>query len=317
MKGRNKIMKKIIASNSRPLRSALCGLLVGAAALWALPGNAQAENIVYVTEPNSQNGNVGEYKASGAPIKADFLTTAKPSGLAVSGDILYVPNINLTTDQFVIATYNAKTGAPINLNFFAYPVGLTVGPDGMVLSGNYLYVANYYLNSIARIDATTGVGNANFIPYNDGTLGYPSALAIKGSNLYVTNNSLNANDDVYISEYDVTTGTLINANFIQIATGGLYGLAVKDNHLFVSIYAGSPPRVAEYNATTGALINDSFVTTVGEPWGIAVVGNTLFVGSYNDEVIYEFNATTGAQLSQSITLPTEPGGIAIRVVKKK
>ena len=310
-------MKTILTLNSGVrLQSVLCSLLLGAAALGTLPGNAQAENIVYVTEPLGQNGNVGEYKASGAPIKADFLTTAMPTGILVSGDILYVPNVNMTTDQDVVATYNAKTGALINLNFLAYPKGANYLPAGMALSGNNLYVANYGGNSIARVDVTTGVGNANFIPSGGvNPLGNPYALAIKGNVLYVTNTYVNSNSDVYISEYDATTGAQINGNFIQIATGGLYGLAVKYNHLFVSIYNGNPSRVAEYNATTGALINDSFVTTVGEPWGIAVVGNTLFVASYNDEVIYEFNATTGAQLSQSITLTTEPEGIAIRVVK--
>ncbi|MFZ0502320.1 MAG: hypothetical protein WAM44_01345 [Chthoniobacterales bacterium] len=91
---------------------------------------------------------------------------------------------------------------------------------------------------------------------------------------------------------------------------------MKNNHLFVSIYNGSPSRVAEYNATTGALINNTFVTTatVGNPWGIAVAGNILFVVSENQEAIYEFNATTGAQLSQSITLASVPTAIAVQVV---
>lgn len=314
-------MKTILTLNlGARLQGVLCSLLLGVAVLGTLPRNAQARNIVYVAEPFGQNGNVGEYKAGGAPIKADFLTTAMPTALLVSGDILYVPNFDATTDQDVVATYNAKTGALIKLNFFAYPVGANYLPRGMALSGNNLYVVNAGENSIALIDVTTGAGNPNFIPSGGvNPLGSPYALAIKGNVLYVTNNSLNSNSDVYISEYDATTGKQINGNFIQVATGGLDGLAVKDNHLFVSIYNGNPPRVAEYNATTGALINNSFVTTttVGEPWGIAVVGNTLFVASYNDEMIYEFNATTGAQLSQSITLTTEPAGIAIRVVKQK
>jgi hypothetical protein len=311
MKGRHKNMKTILTLNSGARRhGALCSLLLGVVALGILPRNGQAEDIVYVSQ---QNGNVGKYKANGVAVRRKLVATPANSGLLVSGGILYVPNFNATTDQQVIATYNANTGTLINLNFFAYPVGATYEPAGMVLSGNNLYVANYEQNSIARIDATTGVGDANFIPVGDvNPLAYPYALAIKGNVLYVTNNYLNANDDVYISEYDADTGALINANFIQIATGGLYGLAVKNNHLFVSIYDGSPARVAEYNATTGALINNSFITTVGEPWGIAVIGNTLFVASQNQGIIYEFDATTGAQLSQSITLATVPTAIAVR-----
>lgn len=308
-------MKKHIKSNSRPLHSVLCTLLLAAAALSALP--SQAGDFAFVVQGN---GSVGKYKADGVTVKADLVATTENTGVLVANDILYVPNINTTTDQFVIATYNAKTGAVINFNFFAYPVGQTVEPAGMVLSGNYLYVANYELDSISQIDVTTGAGNPNFIP-SGGTnpLGYPYALAIKDNVLYVTNNYGNSNGDVYISTYDATTGQQLNGNFIQIATGGLYGLAVKNNHLFVSIYNGNPARVAEYNATTGALINNTFVTTatVGEPWGIAVAGNSLFVVSENQETIYEFDATTGTQLSHSIPLASVvPTGIAIQVVTK-
>jgi hypothetical protein len=301
-------------SNSRPLHSVLCTLLLATAALWGLPKNSQAD-IVFVSQ---QNGSVGKYKADGVTVKANFIATPENSGLLESGGILYVPNVNTTTDQDVVATYNAKTGALINLNFLAYPVGANYGPAGMVLSGSNLYVANYEEDSIALVDITTGAGNPNFIQQSEvNPLAYPYALAIKDNVLYVTNNYLNSNGDVYISTYDATTGTVINANFIQIATGGLYGLAVKNNHLFVSIYEGSPPRVAEYNANTGALINNTFVTTatVGQPWGIAVAGNSLFVVSQNQEIVYEFDATTGVQLSHSVTLANVPTAIAIQIVK--
>ncbi len=41
---------------------------------------------------------------------------------------------------------------------------------------------------------------------------------------------------------------------------------------------------------------------MNEPYGIAIEGNTLYVASYHDSVIYEFDATTGAQPSDSIKL---------------
>jgi hypothetical protein len=47
MKAQNKTMKTIITSNSRPLRRALCTLLLGIAALWAMLRNAQAQ-LLYV-----------------------------------------------------------------------------------------------------------------------------------------------------------------------------------------------------------------------------------------------------------------------------
>ena len=301
-------------SNSRPLHGVLCTLLLAAAALSALPKNGQAD-IAFVTQ---QNGNVGKYKADGVTVKADFVATPETTGLLESAGILYVPNVNTVTDQDVVASYNAKTGALINLNFLAYPMGANYFPAGMALSGSNLYVANYGENSIALVNITTGTGNTDFIPSGGANpLGNPYALAIKDNVLYVSNNYLNSNSDVYISTYDATTGAQLNGNFIQIATGGPYGLAVKNNHLFVSIYEGSPPRVAEYNANTGALINNTFVTTatVGQPWGIAVAGNILFVVSQNQEIVYEFDATTGVQLSHSVTLANVPTAIAIQIVK--
>ena len=266
-------------SNSRPLHSVLCTLLLAATALWALPKNGQAD-IVFVTPARTEAW--ANTKPVESPSKPTSSLHRKHSGLLESGGILYVPNVNTTTDQDVVATYNAKTGALINLNFLAYPVGANYVPAGMALSGSNLYVANYGENSIALVDITTGAGNPDFIPSGGANpLGNPYALAIKDNVLYVSNNYLNSNSDVYISTYDATTGAQLNGNFIQIATGGLYGLAVKNNHLFVSIYEGSPPRVAEYNANTGALINNTFVTTatVDQPWGIAVAGNILFVVS--------------------------------------
>src|SRR5208283_1091148 len=78
-------MKTIITSNSRPLRRALCTLLVGIAALWAMPRNARAQ--LYVTTPAN---NVGEYNTiTGAAINADLITGLNdPRDLALSGNNL-------------------------------------------------------------------------------------------------------------------------------------------------------------------------------------------------------------------------------------
>jgi len=53
-------MKTIVTSNWRSLRRALCTLLIGIAALWAMPGSARAQ--IYVSELG--NNTVGEYDAT-------------------------------------------------------------------------------------------------------------------------------------------------------------------------------------------------------------------------------------------------------------
>jgi hypothetical protein len=73
--------------------------------------------------------------------------------------------------------------------------------------------------------------------------------------------------------------------------------------------------IAEYNATTGALINASFITGLGDPYGLLLSGNTLFVANEGDSegtTIGEYNATTGAVINANfITGLTGPFGLAL------
>jgi hypothetical protein len=179
----------------------------------------------------------------------------------------------------------------------------------MALSGATLdlYVANYSGNSI------TQGGNLSFITSTSsgGVMKAPYALAVNGSVLYVTNNAQNLNGNFYISAYNANSGALLNPYFIEIKTGttGLYGLALQGNPLYVSVYSGSAHGVWTYdvsNPTEARPIKVPLVS-VNEPRGIAIGspppnGNdpTLYVASYQDSMIYEFDATRGAKLSGSI-----------------
>src|SRR5271169_2360841 len=147
-------MKTIMTSNSRPLRRALCTLLFGIAALWAMPRSARGQ--LYVSQVF--NGGVGKYNATtGAAINANFITgLSSPKGIALSGNHLFVANFFSNT----VGEYNATTGATINANFIT---GLN-GPIGLALSGNHLFVTNQFSGTVGEYDAITGaVVNANFI----------------------------------------------------------------------------------------------------------------------------------------------------------
>jgi hypothetical protein len=87
--------------------------------------------------------------------------------------------------------------------------------------------------------------------------------------------------------------------------------------LYVSVYGGSTPGVYTYKADTGQLIQGPFVS-VNEPWGIAIGsprlpgGNpTLYVVSYQDSAIYEFDAINGGQPFGSIKLSGAPTNITV------
>jgi uncharacterized membrane protein len=76
-------LKSVITFNWRPLRRALFALLIGIAALWAMPRSARAQ--LYVSQLLG-NSSVGEYDATtGAAINANFITGLnEPVGLAVA-----------------------------------------------------------------------------------------------------------------------------------------------------------------------------------------------------------------------------------------
>jgi hypothetical protein len=107
---RRSTMKTIITSMGRPLRCALCTVLIGTAALWAPPRNACAQ--LYVSQ-SGVGGTVGEYDAAtGAAINANLVTgLSDPFGLAVSGNTLFV------ADGDTVGEYDAATGAAINASF--------------------------------------------------------------------------------------------------------------------------------------------------------------------------------------------------------
>jgi hypothetical protein len=307
-------MKTIITSpKGPPLGRVLCSFLFGAAAFSVVPANTQAAgptptptpNIVWVTTGNT----IAAYNANGTALNGFNLITEQSlpaGGILVSGQYLHVPSdwwdccpnsaylYALLHDEayLIVTTYNAATGTVVGTSWFGAGRAPLFVPGGIAGSTGLFYVANQR-GSIAQ------GGNFDFI---NSSVASPYALAVNGllNVLYVTNNAQNSNGDFYISTYTANTGVLINANFIEIATGGLYGLALQGNTLYVSVFSGSAPGVYPYNATTGAALPNKPFFPVNEPWGIAIEGNRLFVASHLDSKIYEFNATTGAKLRDSI-----------------
>ena len=311
-------MKTIITSPKGPsLRRVLCSFLLGTAAFFVVPAYSQTSgDIVWVTTGCS----IAAYHANGTALNSFNLITEQcwpaPGGILVSGHNLYVPSDRwaccpnkayvyaLLHDEayYVFTTYNAATGSAIGSSWFGDGRAPDFIPTGISQSGP-IYVANQ--GGIAQ-------GESPYPFITSTVMKAPYALAVNGNVLYVTNNSQNSNGHFYISTYAAGNGALLVPYFIEIATGGLYGLALsKDNTiLYVSVYSGNAPGVYTYNATTGAQIQQPFVS-VNEPWGIAIEGNKLYVASYQDSVIYEFDATTGARLSDSIKLSVAPTNITV------
>jgi hypothetical protein len=297
-------MKKIITSNSRALRSALCTLLLGITALWAMPRNADANPVLYAVFPGYS---IGKYDATtGAVIQSGFISS-DCRAMAFSGKVTNPPNtIFVLTPMYqgppttpTVSQYS-MTGMVINLNFIT---GL-YDETGIAVVGNHLFVAydqagvpNNY-STVAEYNATTGaVKNANLIVFNPSGGGAPGPLTASGSSLFFAySDGFNGQA---ICEYNVTTGA-VTPHFIVLGTMTYLpsALTVSNNHLFVGHFTttGAAGTVGEYNATTGAAINATLITGLPYgPGGLAVSGNHLLVAE--GAGVSEYNATTGAVIN--------------------
>ena len=294
-------MKKIITSNSRALRSALCTLLLGITALWVMPRTIHAEPILYAV---FSGYSIGQYDAkTGAVIQSGFIS-GNCSAMAFSGKIknlghtifVLTPSYQGPPTTPSVAQYSL-TGAVINLNFIT---GL-YNETGLAVVGNKLFVAYQsgangapHVATVAEYNATTGaVINANLITDNPAGGGSPGPLTASGDSLFF--GYIDGFNGVKICEYNVKTGT-INPNFIVLGTD-IYipsALTVSDNHLFVGSYTltGTTGTVWEYDATTGAPIKAPLITGLPyAPGGLAVSGTHLLVAEAAG--VSEYNATTG------------------------
>ena len=230
-------------------------------------------------------------------------------GILVSGgDTLYVATlVHVTWARlyyllyhpppyiYVIATYDAGIGNVTNSNFFGYTCKIV--PRGMALSGP---------------TSTWPQRKVKWAPFPKSRppvhlrWATRKPLRTRGEWKRALRDQQRPELERRLLYFHVQYGQrgVLNANFIHIATSGLYGLALQGNTLYVSVFSGSaPPGVYTYNATTGLPLNALNVplVSVNEPWGIAIEGNTLYVASYQDSAIYEFDLTkTPPQLSGSI-----------------
>ena len=320
------IMKTIITSNSRPLRSALCTLLLGIAALSAMPRSASGQ--LYIGQAN---GTVSEYDVSTNPatlINANLIqglvgAVSPLSFLVVSGNTLFVAN------GATVGAYNATSGAVINANLIT---GFGAPPIPLAVSGNTLFVSAELIGSepspgVYSYDATTGaainITEVGLVMTVAGTATVTFAQPFSqipnvtvGSPLVGVTVVSETTTGFVVNTVDPTTGLPVNATVFWTATGGTGGitglstfapeLTASGNTLFVQ---SDSTVVGAYDATTGAAINPGLITFTGTaPSALAVSGNTLFalfvanntsVGN-NTSTVGAYDATTGAAINPGL-----------------
>jgi hypothetical protein len=108
-----------------------------------------------------------------------------------------------------------------------------------------------------------------------------NGIAVFGGDLFITRTF---NTFSEISEFNATTGALVNASFVT-GLGTPMAMAMSGGDLFVA--DAGYYRIGEYNATTGAAVNASLISSLNYPVDVAVLGGGLFVADYGTIVVPE------------------------------
>jgi hypothetical protein len=126
----------------------------------------------------------------------------------------------------------------------------------------------------------------------------PFNMLLTGENMFVTQiNPENINNTISI--LNLSDGSTI----ATIYAGGMFllgNMIISNNNLYVTVFSnsyddgllsGDGTTILEFDSTTGILINSSWCSGLQSPFGIAVLGNFMYVtNSYYNNVNNQFEA---------------------------
>ena len=264
---------------------------------------------LYVVYDDLGSAAVGVYDVTtGAQIQTLFPTIDTANGIAISGTDMYIAGS--TGGNGTVGVFNASTGATINASLISIPTNYL---NGIAISGNNLYVSEMIYPGVVVKYTTAGVlVSGSFTPGED-----PFGLAISGNNLFVSNDFGGPPDTV--SEFNLTSGTTINANFLSglqypqylaIATGSVAQIVAPANGSTLTSSSGTftwsqGTLVTKYwlavgNSPKGTDIYSSLVTGESQTVPLPDDGRRLYVTLYSyingkwQYTSYIYTAFTGA-----------------------
>ena len=235
-------MKTIITSNWRPLRRALCTLLLGIAALWAMPRSV-ASSITFTLQGTAS----GTLVNNGAPVS---FSNAPYS-------------FSIVTDTSLISTSgsNPPGGTFYYTPFVSGGSGGTVSIDGVTGTwsngvGVYNYVYPSTDPSSESISFTEQISNGLFFftfGSNASLLNYALQSAI--GPLPLSSEGVNFYDYAVTTSFGSFTLTSLSSETFTATTTPI--------PFYVAQY--STNSAGEYDAITGAVINANFITGLNGP----------------------------------------------------
>jgi hypothetical protein len=230
--------------------------------------------------------------------------------LLVHDNILYVGRLGR------LEAYDRTTGALLGprKDVTATNSHLGAGTYAMAIIGNTLYlggcfdtIAGQARNNLAALDLATG----ELTSLSVNVTGCILSLAVKENTLFIGGVFTQAGglERAGIAAINVNTGQVTSWNVTLTGSDlTVTALAVSENRIYVgrprtSIVGIAPPTIAAYDIMTGAPLNwTPDAVFEGGVETIAVNGNTVYVGGYNDEPPYgapiqkfaAYSATTGS-----------------------
>jgi hypothetical protein len=263
---------------------------------------------------NTLSGTIGEYTNSGTVIDESLVTDLdRPTGLAISGHKLFV----LDSRAGTVGLYTTS-GQTLNSSLIT---GLT-SPTCLAVSAGKLYIGSNALGGSVGIYSVSGTTlNPALITGVSPALDFRqlSGIGVSGDNLFVaswgTNNGLSYLSTIgkYSLEGLAVDPALILTDGIATAFG------VAGSQIFLR---NSPSNeetrgidtIGSYT-TSGEVINPLLISGLTDPFGIAVLGDNVFVANHNissDDGFIGQYTTSGGTVDDSLIRGLEfPTGIVV------
>ena len=226
------------------------------------------------------------------PKIAIFSNSVCFQSLLIIGDTLYAFDTN-----GICKTYNTN-GTLINSTF----INIGNYMYGQVLYNNgSFYIPAYNQGKVLKYNSS-GVQDAG---YNI-TITNPLATSQLDNILYVS-----SHPSMVLQSYNISTGAVINANFITIPSGNIIATAISNNVMYI---CSGEPKVLTYSLPGGTLLNSSFIilpnSSFGTPSGIQINENYIYIALYASPGTVNVYSMNGIFLTSLVTDINNPRGIA-------
>ena len=161
-------------------------------------------------------------------------------------------------------------------------------PRGLALNGNDLYIAHD--GKIEKTDITDSTHRLTTVVAEGFFSSTPSFLEIHNGFLYISDKDAN------VSKVDLATTNLPATPTVVLENPGApYGLAFKDNHIFVVLSAdeeSGTSRIVRYNLTDLSAGATELVGGLTTPRGITFDGDYLYIAEESPSKVSRINIST-------------------------